>query len=305
MRTNERREGARCVRGAGCGAAVSRAGRAGGMSRAGRLLAGMLLAACLLAPATAWGAPADGAAGDGAATAEAALGVAPLEARDGGIPLALTGMAKERSVLVRVSVEPAEGAELQEVGFAFDAALEERAVVAESSFEDGVLSIVASAGDDELGAGEDGSLALGVIKVTAAPAGARVTVTVERVEAADARYVERATAGPAAGPVTLAVTDGAGGSGSAGGDGGTGNGSGVGGGTGSGGGAGDGGGSGAAGSAGSGAAGEPGGSESGDGLVAAGTPLAPTGDAAPLVAIVMAVVVVIALVVLIVAWRRR
>lgn len=299
MRTNERREGARCVRGAGCGAAVSRAGRAGGMSRAGRLLAGMLLAACLLAPATAWGAPADGAAGDGAATAEAALGVAPLEARDGGIPLALTGMAKERSVLVRVSVEPAEGAELQEVGFAFDAALEERAVVAESSFEDGVLSIVASAGDDELGAGEDGSLALGVIKVTAAPAGARVTVTVERVEAADARYVERATAGPAAGPVTLAVTDGAGGSGSAGGDGGTGNGSGVGGGS------GDGGGSGAAGSAGSGAAGEPGGSASGDGLVAAGTPLAPTGDAAPLVAIVMAVVVVIALVVLIVAWRRR
>lgn len=296
MRTNERREGARCVRGAGCGEA---AGRAGGVSRAGRLLAGMLLAACLLAPATAWGAPADGAAGDGAATAEAALGVAPLEARDGGIPLALTGMAKERSVLVRVSVEPAEGAELQEVGFAFDAALEERAVVAESSFEDGVLSIVASAGDDDLGAGEDGSLALGVIKVTAAPAGARVTVTVERVEAADARYVERATAGPAAGPVTLAVTDGAGGSGSAGGDGGTGNGSGVGGGT------GDGGGSGAAGSAGSGAAGEPGGSESGDALVAAGTPLAPTGDAAPLVAIVMAVVVVIALVVLIVAWRRR
>ena len=202
-------------------------------------------------------------------------------------------------MLVRVSVEPAEGAELQEVGFAFDAALEERAVVAESSFEDGVLSIVASAGDDDLGAGEDGSLALGVIKVTAAPAGARVTVTVERVEAADARYVERATAGPAAGPVTLAVTDGAGGSGSAGGDGGTGNGSGVGGGS------GDGGGSGAAGSAGSGAAGEPGGSASGDGLVAAGTPLAPTGDAAPLVAIVMAVVVVIALVVLIVAWRRR
>lgn len=305
MRTNERREGARCVRGAGCGAAAGRAGRAGGVSRAARLLAGTLLAACLLAPATAWGAPADGAAGDGAATAKAALGVAPLEARDGGIPLALTGMAKERSVLVRVSVEPAEGAELQEVGFAFDAALEERAVVAESSFEDGVLSIVASAGDDDLGAGEDGSLALGVIKVTAAPAGARVTVTVERVEAADARYVERATAGPAAGPVTLAVTDGAGGSGSAGGDGGTGNGSGVGGGTGSGGGAGDGGGSGAAGSAGSGAAGEPGGSESGDALVAAGTPLAPTGDAAPLVAIVMAVVVVIALVVLIVAWRRR
>lgn len=299
MRTNERREGARCVRGAGCGAAAGRAGRAGGVSRAARLLAGTLLAACLLAPATAWGSPADGAAGDGAATAKAALGVAPLEARDGGIPLALTGMAKERSVLVRVSVEPAEGAELQEVGFAFDAALEERAVVAESSFEDGVLSIVASAGDDDLGAGEDGSLALGVIKVTAAPAGARVTVTVERVEAADARYVERATAGPAAGPVTLAVTDGAGGSGSAGGDGGTGNGSGVGGGS------GDGGGSGAAGSAGSGAAGEPGGSESGDALVAAGTPLAPTGDAAPLVAIVMAVVVVIALVVLIVAWRRR
>ena len=299
MRTNERREGARCVRGAGCGAAAGRAGRAGGVSRPARLLAGTLLAACLLAPATAWGAPADGAAGDGAATAEAALGVAPLEARDGGIPLALTGMAKERSVLVRVSVEPAEGAELQEVGFAFDAALEERAVVAESSFEDGVLSIVASAGDDDLGAGEDGSLALGVIKVTAAPAGARVTVTVERVEAADARYVERATAGPAAGPVTLAVTDGAGGSGSAGGDGGTGNGSAVGGGS------GDGGGSGAAGSAGSGADGEPGGSASGDGLVAAGTPLAPTGDAAPLVAIAMAVVVVIALVVLIVACRRR
>lgn len=301
MRTNERRGGARHLRGAGCGAAAGRSGGAGVASRAGRLLAGALLAACLLAPATAWGAPADGAAGDGATTAEAALGAAPLEVRDGGIPLVLTGMAKERSVLVRVSVEPAEGAELQEVGFAFDAALEERAVVAESSFENGVLTVIASAGGGDLGAGEDGSLALGVVKVAAAPAGARVTVTVERVEATGARYVERATAGPAAGPVTLAVTDGAGGSGSAGGGSGAGDGSGAGtGGSGSDPGAGSG-----AGAAGSGAAGDPGGAESGDGLITAGTPLAPTGDAAPLVAIAMAVVVVIAIVVLIVAWRRR
>ena len=43
MRTNERREGARCVRDAGCGAAAGRAGRAGGVSRAAHLLAGMLL----------------------------------------------------------------------------------------------------------------------------------------------------------------------------------------------------------------------------------------------------------------------
>lgn len=301
-----------------------RAGRAG---LAGRMLAAALLATLLLTPCAAWAAPEDGArdggaaaaagaggatgadggagadadvgagAGSTAASAGAPLGVASLAVADGGIPVTVTGAAGERSLLVRVAIEGADGTEVRGADFAFDDALEGRAVVAEAVYEDGVMTLVVSGGDEPLAAADgDGVVPLGVLRVECAGASPQVAVTVERVEAVDGRFAARATpAGAVAGPVTLAVAgeatpgagDGAGGAGGAGG------------------------GSGAAGGAPGGAdggasagagAGAPGAS---DEAPAAGTLLAPTGDAAPLLAVAMCVVVLAAVVVLVIAWRRR
>lgn len=279
----------------------ARAPRGRGAAGVGRVLAAALLAACLLVPAGAWADPVDGAAGadaaatagDGAATGERGpLGVEPLAVVDGGVPLVLTGVVGEHSVLVRVAVEPAEGAQLEAVEFAFAPALEERAVAAEAVWGDGVLTIVATAGDADLGADAAGRLELGTLKPVVTPAGAAAVVTVERVEAADARYVEAAAAGaPVAGPVTLALTDGAG----AGSNGGTGAGTGA-----------NGSGSTDAGAgAGAGAGATAGAADEAPYAPLLGTALAPTGDAAPMLAAAMVVVLLVALVVLIIAWRRR
>lgn len=284
----------------------ARAPRGRGAAGVGRVLAAALLAACLLVPAGAWADPADGAAGadaaatagDGAATGERGpLGVEPLAVVDGGVPLVLTGAAGEHSVLVRVAVEPAEGAQLEAVEFAFAPALEERAVAAEAVWGDGALTIVATAGDADLGADAAGRLELGTLKPVVTPAGAAAVVTVERVEAADARYVETAAAGaPVAGPVTLALTDGAG----AGSNGGTGAGTGA-----SGSGSTDAGAGAGASGTGAGAGATAGAADEAPYAPLLGTALAPTGDAAPMLAAAMVVVLLVALVVLIIAWRRR